>query len=71
MKLNDKLYNILKWICLIASPAICTLLTTLTTLWGWNIPIESIVGTITAITTCMGILIGISTYKYNRGDINE
>lgn len=66
MKLNDKLYNILKWICMIVSPALCTLLVTLTSLWGWAIPIEAIVGTITAVTTFIGVLIGISTYNYNK-----
>lgn len=71
MKLNNKVYDILKWLCLIASPAVCALLTTLTSLWGWSIPIDAIVGTITAITTCVGILLGISTYKYNRSDTNE
>lgn len=71
MKLNNKIYNILKWMCLIASPAVCALLTTLTSLWGWPIPIEAIVGTITAITTCIGVMIGISTYNYNRCEENE
>lgn len=66
MKLNDKIYNILKWICMIVSPALCTLLVTLTSLWGWSIPIEAIVGTITAVTTFIGVLIGISTYNYNK-----
>lgn len=66
MKLNDKVYETLKWICLIASPAVCALLSTLTSLWGWDIPIEAIVGTISAISTCVGVLIGISTYNYNK-----
>lgn len=71
MKLNNKLYNILKWLCLIASPAVCALLATLTSLWSWNIPIDAIVGTITAITTCIGVLLGISTYNYNRSESDK
>lgn len=66
MKLSDKAYQILKWLCLIVSPALCTLITTLSTLWGFNIPTEAIVGTITAITTFVGIVIGISNYNYNK-----
>lgn len=66
MKLNNKLYDVLKWICMIASPALCTLLVTLASLWGWAIPIEAIVGTITAVTTFIGVLIGISTHNYNK-----
>lgn len=66
MKLNNKLYDVLKWICMIVSPALCTLLVTLVSLWGWAIPIEAIVGTITAVTTFVGVLIGISTHNYNK-----
>lgn len=66
MKLNNKLYDVLKWICMIVSPAFCTLLVTLASLWGWAIPIEAIVGTITAVTTFIGVLIGISTHNYNK-----
>lgn len=66
MKLNNKIYDILKWICMIVSPALCTLLVTLVSLWGWAIPIEAIVGTITAVTTFIGVLIGISTHNYNK-----
>lgn len=66
MKLNNKLYDVLKWICMIVSPALCTLLVTLASLWGWAIPIEAIVGTITAVTTFVGVLIGISTHNYNK-----
>lgn len=66
MKLNNKLYDVLKWICMIVSPALCTLLVTLVSLWGWAIPIEAIVGTITAVTTFIGVLIGISTHNYNK-----
>lgn len=66
MKLNNKLYDVLKWICMIVSPALCTLLVTLASLWGWAIPMEAIVGTITAVTTFIGVLIGISTHNYNK-----
>ena len=66
MKLPDKAYTILKWLCLIVSPAVCTLIVTLSNLWGWQIPTEAIVGTITAITTFIGVCIGISNYNYNK-----
>ena len=69
--LPDKLYNILKWLCAIVSPAICTLLVTLNSLWNWNLPIESIVGTITALTTFVGVVLGISCATYNKGDKEE
>lgn len=66
MKLSDSVYNILKWICLIVSPALCTLIVTLSNLWGWQIPTEAIVGTISAITLFIGAILGFSTAQYNK-----
>lgn len=66
MTLNSKLYDILKWVCMVFSPALVTLLVTLNSLWNWNLPIEAITGTITAITTFIGVIIGISSINYNK-----
>lgn len=66
MKLPDKLYEILKWIIVIVSPAICALITGLNTYWGWGLPIDAIVGTITLVTTFLGTILCISTVNYNR-----
>ena len=70
MKLPDKLFDILKWLCIVVSPATVTLLKILTEAWHWDIPIEAICVTITAITTFVGIILGISTISYNK-EINE
>lgn len=67
MKLPDKIYDILKWICLIASPAIIAFLTTIFTLY--KIPnVEVVTGTIAAAATLIGALIGISSVNYNKKD---
>lgn len=67
MKLDDKVYNVLKYICQIALPAIGGLYFALSQIW--NLPYgEQVVGTISAITACLGILLGISTYQYNKGN---
>lgn len=62
----NKVYDVLKWILLIFVPAFITLLTTLTMVWGWDIPLEAIVTTISAIATFLGALIGISTKNYRK-----
>ena len=67
MKLDDRIYNILKYICQIALPAIGGLYFALSQIWGLPYG-EQVVGTISAITACLGILLGISTYQYNKGD---
>ena len=65
MKLPDKVYDVLKWICLIASPAIIAFLTTIFTLY--NIPhVEIVTGTIAAVATLIGALIGISSATYKK-----
>ena len=66
MKMKNKTYDILKWLVIVVSPAICTLLLTLYSIWGWNIPIEAICGTITAVTTFVGVIIGISSIDYKK-----
>ncbi len=63
--MSNKTYDILKWICQIALPAIGTLYFSLAQIW--QLPLdEEIVGTITAIDTFLGILLGISSIKYKE-----
>lgn len=63
----NKVYDILKRICLVVIPAINVLITTLNALWHWELPIEAITGTLSAIALFIGTLLGISTAKYNKG----
>ena len=65
MKLTDRTYNILKWIAQYFLPAIGTLYFTLSSIWGFPYG-EQIVGTITAIDVCLGVLLGISSAAYNK-----
>lgn len=66
MKLNDKAYDVLKWIALIFIPAVGALYFGLAQIWGFPYG-EEIVGTLTLIDTFLGALIGISTVNYNKG----
>lgn len=65
--LNSKIYDTLKWLVLIVSPALCTLIVSINALWQINLPTDAIVGTITAITTFVGVILGISNINYNKG----
>lgn len=58
-KLPDNLYNILKWVGLIACPALATFYGVVAPLWGWPNP-EAVVTTINAIGVLIGALIGYS-----------
>lgn len=63
--MSNKVYNILKWIAQYLLPAFGTLYFALAGIWGWPYG-EQIVGTITAIDTFLGVLLGISSAQYNK-----
>lgn len=64
MKLNNKVYDILKWILLILTPALTLLITTLGGLYNFDTKIIN--GTISAVATFLGALIGVSSSNYNK-----
>lgn len=68
MKLNNNVYDVLKWIALILLPALGTLYFALAGIWGFPYA-EQIVGTITAIDTFLGVLLGISNNSYKKEDM--
>lgn len=65
MKLSNKMYDLLKWIAMYFLPAVGTLYFALAGIW--NLPYgEQIVGSITAVDTFLGVILGISTIQYNK-----
>lgn len=66
MKLSNKVYDVLKWIAMYLLPAVGTLYFALSGIWGFPYG-EQVVGTITAVDTFLGVILGISTATYNRG----
>ena len=72
MIFNDRVYQVLKWICLVCFPAIATLWFALGKIWGFPYLAE-VDGPIVAIDTFLGALIGVSTISYNKkiGEKND
>lgn len=66
MKLNDKWYDILKWVAIVALPAISTFIVVLGKIWGWGDIAVSVAQTITALAVLLGALLGISAIQYNK-----
>lgn len=67
MKLNNKLYDILKWVSLIALDAIGVAYEGLATVW--NLPFgNEIMKTCTITSILIGTLIGVSSINYKKGD---
>ena len=65
MKFKNETYDILKWIAMYLLPAIGTLYFAIASVWGLPYG-EQIVGTVTAIDTFLGVILGISTANYNK-----
>ena len=69
MKLSNNTYDTLKFLITIVSPALVTLIVGLGALYGFNS--ELITGTLTLITTFLGIITGVSSSKYKKENEEE
>ena len=63
MKLNDRIYDVLKWVVMIVLPAVATLYAALAPVWGWVL-------TLNAVEAFAGAILGISTAQYNKTKAN-
>ena len=68
--MSNRTYDILKWIAQLLLPALGTLYFALASIWGFPYG-EQIVGTITALDTFLGVILGISAAQYNRANDDE
>ena len=63
--MSNKVYDALKWIAMYLLPALGTLYFALAGIWGLPYG-EQIVGTITAVDTFLGVILGISAAQDNK-----
>ncbi len=68
--LSNAIYDKAKWIALYLLPALGTLYFALSGIWGFPYG-EQIVGTITALDTFLGVILGISSANYNATEETE
>lgn len=71
IKFSDKAYQILKWLCLIFSPALITFISAIGRLYNFDTTVIN--GLIASVTAFVGALIGISNKNYysQEGDKTE
>ena len=63
--MNNKLYDILKWVAILFLPALATLIEVVFTIW--DIPYgHEISATIVAIDAFLGAILGVSSIQYNK-----
>lgn len=67
--LNNKVYDVLKWLVLVALPAASVLYAALARVWGWGYAGE-VTTTVAAVCAFLGTLIGISTAAYRKEEHN-
>lgn len=65
MKMSNKVYDVLKWVAMYLLPALGTLYFAIAGIWGLPYG-EQIVGTITAVDTFLGVILGISSVNYSK-----
>lgn len=63
--MNNKTYDILKWIATVGLPAVTTFYLTISFIWGLPYA-EQIGATLSAITTLACALLGISSVQYQK-----
>ena len=66
MKLNNTVYDVLKWLTLICIPALATFYAACAGVWGWP-HADEIARTANAVCVLLGALLGISTADYYKG----
>ena len=69
-KLDNDTYDFMKWIAQIVLPACGTFYFALSGIWGFPYA-EQVVGTITAVDTLLGALLGLSSHNHGKGKPNE
>lgn len=68
MKFSNKIYDVLKWVALIAIPAIVTFLSVVLGVLDVDPKTVNVIVTIiSAVGTLIGTLIGVSTANYKKG----
>ena len=65
MAMSNKIYDALKWVAMVVIPAVATLYLALAGIWGWPYG-EQVVGTLTAINTFLGVVLGVSSAQYKK-----
>lgn len=65
MKLSNKVYDVLKWLVLVALPALTVAYVALAGIWGFPYA-DEVAKTSAAVCTLLGALLGVSTAQYNK-----
>ena len=65
MKMSNKLYDVLKWIALIALDAVGVFYSTISSVWGLPFG-DQVLYTTSALAVLLGTLLGVSSAQYHK-----
>ena len=65
MTMSNKVYDVLKWVALIALDAVGLFYSTIATIWGLPFG-DQVLATCTALSLLLGTLIGVSSAQYKK-----
>lgn len=65
MSLPQPVYEVIRWVVTIVLPAIGVFFATLAEAWGWNLPTQAILTTISALSLFLGAIFGISKLSHD------
>ena len=63
--MSNKVYDVLKWIALVALDALGVFYKTIATIWGLPLG-DEVLATCAALSLLLGTLIGVSSTQYNK-----
>lgn len=63
--MSNKVYDVLKWVSLVALDAVGLFYKTISEIWGMPLG-DEVLATCTALSVFIGALIGISSAQYNK-----
>ena len=66
--MSNKMYDILKWVALVALDALGLFYKTISAIWGMPFG-DEVLATCTAVSLCLGTLIGVSSAQYNKKQV--
>ena len=66
MRISNRIYDVLKWVSLVALDAVGLFYKTIATIWSFPFG-DEVLATCTALSLLVGALIGISSSTYKKG----
>lgn len=66
MILSSRAYELLRWLVAIILPAIIVFFDTLAKAWNWNIPVDAITTSLSALSLFLGTVFGISKLSFDK-----